>query len=369
MLVVLSVSSAMSSPTKKEDDLSGETLQQLFLKGSTMCRKIESSGDDPRSEAFQDSVRKAVLILEDSTRMVSALDLFSANEDVSEVPTEHLQYMMLPALLGALHGRLQDEGADREDVIKVQEAYFRDFLGRCNDYEVCQIRIPDPDDEEEGEGATASAPSSRPGPPDLSKMNREREDKLRRYKERKELEERLDELREAVEEGRADEDQAREFHLGSLKRQVGLCLDELASFAMEKPILRHMNAVRAGKAAPPKPDRPPRPLKPIVITRDAAQKEVFGLGYRNVPILSIEEFYEQRVRDGWFPAPGKAKGGSSLQDMAADAEAAKAREEEEEREKERKEEEDDQIELARKRRMDEYKDTHKRGEGNRHNMG
>ena len=32
-------------------------------------------------------------------------------------------------------------------------------------------------------------------------------------------------------------------------------------------------------------------------------------------------------------------------------------------------ENDDEEELARKRRMDEYKDEHKRGEGNRHNMG
>ena len=37
--------------------------------------------------------------------------------------------------------------------------------------------------------------------------------------------------------------------------------------------------------------------------------------------------------------------------------------------KELKEENDDEEELESKRRMDEYKDEHKRGEGNRHNMG
>jgi len=36
---------------------------------------------------------------------------------------------------------------------------------------------------------------------------------------------------------------------------------------------------------------------------------------------------------------------------------------------EEKEERDDEEELARKRNWDEYKDEHKRGEGNRHNMG
>lgn len=39
------------------------------------------------------------------------------------------------------------------------------------------------------------------------------------------------------------------------------------------------------------------------------------------------------------------------------------------RSKEEKEENDDEEELQSKRRMDEYKDEHKRGEGNRHNMG
>ena len=37
--------------------------------------------------------------------------------------------------------------------------------------------------------------------------------------------------------------------------------------------------------------------------------------------------------------------------------------------KEQKEENDDEEELNAKRRMDSYKDEHKRGEGNRHNMG
>ena len=37
--------------------------------------------------------------------------------------------------------------------------------------------------------------------------------------------------------------------------------------------------------------------------------------------------------------------------------------------KELKEENDDEEELESKRRMDAYKDEHKRGEGNRHNMG
>ena len=81
----------------------------------------------------------------------------------------------------------------------------------------------------------------------------------------------------------------------------------------------------------------------------------------------------QRVRDGWFPAPGQAAqpqagGGRSLQGMAEGADP-RAAEEAEAAEKEGKEERDDEEELARKRAWDEYTDEHRRGEGNMHNKG
>ena len=38
------------------------------------------------------------------------------------------------------------------------------------------------------------------------------------------------------------------------------------------------------------------------------------MGYKNLPVLSIEEFYEQRVRDGWFPSADQVQ--QSLMDKA-----------------------------------------------------
>ncbi len=351
----------------KDDCASTDTLSTLFDRGFDLHNSLDDGNEDTASPKYQDSVRKSILILEDCTRLVSALDLFSHNECVSEVPTEHLKYFLLPALLGCLQAKVRDEGVDRSEVIKVQEAYFRDFLRRCNEYEICQVEVPEPDEDDGGDDEKAV--SARSGPPDMEKMNREREAKMKRYKEKQLLEERLKELQAAVKEGRADEDDTREYQIKVINKFVNVCLDEFGSFAMEKPILRHMKAIRAGKVVEA-PKQKPRPLKPIIITRDAAQKEVFGMGYKNLPIMSVEEFYEQRVRDGWFPAPGEAKkqaaAAGSLQDRAMGGEREDEKEGEE---RDRKEDEDDEEELARKRRMDEYKDTHRRGEGNRHNMG
>merc|ERR1719510_1595340 len=49
------------------------------------------------------------MILEDATRMVSVLDLFSRNETVSDISTETLKFFLLPVLLGDLNAKLTDE--------------------------------------------------------------------------------------------------------------------------------------------------------------------------------------------------------------------------------------------------------------------
>ena len=71
----------------------------------------------------------------------------------------------------------------------------RDFLLRCNDYEICDVSVPKEDDEDDGPEVPAAVGGR---PPDLAKMNREREEKIRRYREQKLLEERVGELRAAV---------------------------------------------------------------------------------------------------------------------------------------------------------------------------
>jgi hypothetical protein len=130
--------------------------------------------------ALKLKVRKAILLLEDCTRLVSILDLFSKNETVSEVPTSSLKFFLLPVLLGDLQMKTTDSTTRLELVknpffhmpyllnlfifftfqIKVVETYYIDFLQRVRDYEIVKnITIPKTTEEEEG---------PRNGPPDLS---------------------------------------------------------------------------------------------------------------------------------------------------------------------------------------------------------
>ena len=83
-------------------DQEEESLSALFDKALFLHNDILVSQEDTNSEPFQDKVKKGILMLEDATRLVSVLDIFSRNENFTELPTEHLKFFLLPVLLGNL---------------------------------------------------------------------------------------------------------------------------------------------------------------------------------------------------------------------------------------------------------------------------
>merc|ERR1711972_677251 len=120
-----------------------------------------------------------------------------------------------------------------------------------------------------------------------------------------------------------------------------------------------MAKLKAGKIAPP-PEKPQRKLQPIIITKDKMQKEVYGLGYPSLPVLSVDEFYEQRVAEGWWKPPPATT--SALQDRAADPELEMRMKEAEERENDEKEERGCEETRVKAMAWDEWTDEHRRGE-------
>lgn len=71
----------------------------------------------------QMTIKQAITKFEKATNLVSLSGMFSQNEVLEELPTETLQYLLLPALLGTLSLKLC--GQPRKDVINVAEIYFK----------------------------------------------------------------------------------------------------------------------------------------------------------------------------------------------------------------------------------------------------
>ena len=119
----------MSPPANSDGNdasASAETLSSVFDHAFRLHSELLDSAEDFRGEPFQSRVRRCVMMLEDATRLVSLADVFSRNESVAEVPTEHVRFFLLPALLASANGKLFEAGQDRAETIAVQEAYLRD---------------------------------------------------------------------------------------------------------------------------------------------------------------------------------------------------------------------------------------------------
>ncbi|XP_071363015.1 immunoglobulin-binding protein 1 [Trachinotus anak] len=338
-------------------------LSDLLDRGWKTFEEVDGTDEALGSNSVQVKVKRGIGMLEDASRMAAQLDLFSRNEELEEIATADLKYLLLPALLGALTMK-QTSREKRLEVVQTARAYFMDFLRRCKEYNISQFELPastgedtsGPDEGSENGCAAKSAPC----PPDLVSMAAQRQSKIERYRQKKELEARLSDVRRAVDSGKADDEVSRDFYLLNVRRWVTVCLEEIESIDQEVEILKKMDVLKhSATRQSAQPARPP--MKPFILTKDAVQARVFGAGYPSLPTMTVDDWYEQHRKHGALPDQGIPR-------RVAVEDDADAKEREEE-EKERKAEQDDEEALMKARNWDDWKDSHRRGYGNRQNMG
>lgn len=186
----------------------------------------------------------------------------------------------------------------------------------------------------------------------LVAMSRQRNSKIEQYRIKKELDDQIKQIKIVMEREHIDDDVKRDFYLKLIKSSIMNVIDEIASVDQEKQILDHLSQLKHDNPDNSHLSKPPRRsterLKPIIITKDAAQKAVYGmiwrricekryitavyfigLGYPSLPTMTVDEFYTQRVKDGVFPDPSVVRDPNSLQSRAMRGEATELDEQEE----------------------------------------
>ncbi|CRL00807.1 CLUMA_CG014059, isoform A [Clunio marinus] len=337
------------------------TLNSLFDEAYKLFESFDKRDDPSNSSEFQQSVKKCIKMFEDSTRLVSECGMFSKNETYEEISTNDLKFLLLPYFLAQTTLKLCVQ--DRKNIVDVAKIYYEDFLKRCEEYGLCE------------RSSTAVSKATdivvRDEMARLTQMAQQRNQKLQKYQQKKELNDQIKQLKIAMEHDFSDDEIKRNFYLKLIKLCVWESQDELSTLDQEFEILKHIEGLRkhdpdfeksSGNTA--KHPHTQTPLKPIIITKDVIQKAVYGLGYPSLPTYTVKEFYDQRVAEGIFPSEEQLKAKSLQGRVEIDQEAEQAREEEE---KELKIDNDDPEYLQRTRNMDEYKDDHRRGYGNRYN--
>ncbi|XP_003692882.1 immunoglobulin-binding protein 1b [Apis florea] len=338
------------------------SLSELFDKAFEQFNEINKTDKPTNSVKIQSDIRRTMNMLEDATKLVSLVDMFSQNESFDEVATENIKYFLLPAFLGTLTTKICNID-DRMHIINVAEIYFIDFLKRVKAYGLTDIEVPEIKSEHEKESVPEKV---RTNAELITEMVNRRNTKLQRFKEQKELESRLEILQKSLSDPNIDDEVKREYFVTLIKLYVNLTIEELNSLAAEKPILEHMKNVGKTETMAQSSQKhisPSPKLQPIIITRDEVQKKVFGIGYPSLPVLTVQEFYDQRVKEGDWPSHHQTTS-KCLQDLANNQ---GKKDEEEDIKKEEMIETDDSEILKQLRAMDEYKDTHRRGWGNRAN--
>eukprot|EP00057_Strongylocentrotus_purpuratus_P031811 XP_785736.2 PREDICTED: immunoglobulin-binding protein 1 isoform X1 [Strongylocentrotus purpuratus] len=354
----------MATSITDSDSSNAPQLSEIFEEARKIQVELEDSAEPTNSQGYQNKVNKGIAQLEQATHMVNELSLFSRNEEIEECPTAHIRYLLLPAFLGDLTLKLQ--GEDRLNIVQKGKTYFKDYIRRCRDYGVTKEEIPEDPPEE---SAQAGALPRAGGRPNLAAMQCNRDAKIRRYKEAKELKQKLTALGDWDMIASREEDLQREFFNLMLKSWVSTALEQLNSVQQELEILQHMAKMkktenqRPGEEGAqmrrnePPPQQQRKPLKPFILTKDALQAQVFGAGYPSLPTMTLDEFYQKELREGKIQLNSNAQPQMSEEE---EVEAIAIR-------KENEIETDDPEALRKAREWDEWKDDHKRGWGNREN--
>ncbi|XP_005641500.2 immunoglobulin-binding protein 1 isoform X1 [Canis lupus baileyi] len=335
-----------------EDELLLPRLPELFETSKQLLDEVEVATEPTGSRIIQDKVSKGLDLLKKAAEMLSQLDLFSRNEDLEEIASTDLKYLMVPAFQGALTMK-QVNPSKRLDHLEWAREHFLNYLTQCQYYHVAEFELP----KTKNNSTDNNTASSSMAYPSLVAMASQRQAKIERYKQKKEVEHRLSALKSAVESGQADDERVREYYLLHLRRWIGISLEEIESIDQEIKILREKDSSKEESTSySSHQDRPP--MKPFVLTRNVAQAKVFGAGYPSLASMTVNDWYDQHQKYGVLPDQGVAKTTPELK-----------RGTQQQEDQEQKEDEDDEQMLHRAREWDDWKDTHPRGYGNRQNMG
>jgi immunoglobulin-binding protein 1 len=341
-----------------------ETVSKRFDKTYQTFKNFEDMDmSDPNT---QNQLSQLIKDLEEITQTISSLDFFSKNESLDEINPAKLKFLLLPYLLASAWQMKRH--AERSEVCRICKIYLDDFIERALDFLIISkppavwLKSKNLSSDSEEKQSQRSSNSLTP--------EQKRAQKIEQYRLNKEYDSRIQALTERVEAGEdIDDSTYKELYLTLIKRA---CVDaeaQLENVLTELEMLAYRaKMMKNGNPNPQPTSRPPQlgpglPYQTFILTRSEVEKKVFGLGYPSIPAMTVEELYEQRIKDGtWTQGHGGQQGPStnSAPQQEQDEETQKA-------EEELLEEIDDMNLRESLRARDEYRDEHRRGWGNRMN--
>lgn len=365
------------------EDLDSMKLADLFDLGWQMQCQLSKSGICEQSSEYIVKRLRATEILTRCQFMLDELHLFSENEGIEELSTSELRYFLNDALLAWLFNKVNSKQANiRLSALNSAKTNFTQFLELTRNYDLHKFKL-DFNNNQDPQALLEklTMDSNRQASLDKAMTNTayERVEKIRRYKEQKELERQMEGMQQCIDsvvkKELVDDEKRREYYMACIKFWINMAIDEMKCINDEINILQsietnktsqpeHINRMHASIGTSNSSDTSIAPQKPFIITKNAMQAKVFGLGYPSVPVYTIDEFYDQKVADGCMPqvVTDPSKAGADIGGGVTDSQK-----EDDKALKDKLADEYDEEEVVRMRGWDEFTDENKRGEGNTYN--
>ncbi|KAL2821631.1 TAP42-like protein [Aspergillus granulosus] len=351
-----------------------QTLRSLFTDAKREKTALESRTDS-NTDTYRKDVNATIAKLEECQRLVGALSMFSSNELLEDIATSDLPYLTVDYLIAELLQRSYN--ADREATLQRVLQQFETYLARIDDY-----ALLNPKDKKLYDRYVANPTSF-----SLTQTNdaaTRRDVKISRFKEEKELKQRLEYLAKNQHQLQSDEDDVRQLYLAEINlythqafQSLDLLTQELSMLSMirkmpprpepsdendqrrrnrgsdanyserlDPPISQLLQGGKFG----PLLSKDGKPMQPFTLLdrRTQLRDGVFRSGH-NLPTMTIDEYIEEEHRRGNVLKGGEQSG---------------QREEIDEDDLEKADEE-----TMKARQWDEFKEANPRGSGNTLNRG
>ncbi|PLN79161.1 TAP42-like protein [Aspergillus taichungensis] len=332
-----------------------QNLRSLFAAAKAEKTDLEHRPDS-NTDGYRNDVNETIAKFKECQRQVEMLSLFSTNEPLDDIATGDIQYLTVEYLLADLLQRSYN--SDRESTLMSAFQNYERFLTRLYHYDILNDK-----DKKLYERYTANPRSF-----SLVLANdaaARRETKINRFREEKELKQKLEYLSNNQSTLQSDDDDVRRLYLAEIDlyihqtfQTLDLLSQELTMLSsmrhMPKPEEQHQDDSRrrngAGESGYSERLDPPlsqllqggkfgpilsregKPMQPFTLLdrRTQLQQGVFRSGH-NLPTMTIDEYLEEEHRRGNVIEGGGEQSGIPPEvdedDMdKADEETMKARE-------------------------------------------
>jgi len=334
-----------------------DTLEGLFEK---IKKNIDTLSNEESSKIEDSFILDTNKMIKDCALVIDKEGIFSKNEEVDDISTSYLKYLLLDFYMGKSHLQFKEQQGRKFHLLDGQSRFER-FIETCNRFKIISDSEVDVLTEEEGPVTSES-------------LAAKRERKIASYKQEKAAKERMKQLEYIVSlsaEGLDCEEELRELRLLQLRSYAVECISEMEMINTEITMMQFKDSLPPGIGVTGDPREPPGPIPnkkgievtklskdqdgEIVMTRDTVKSNVFKFDKK----ITVEQYGDQ-VLENYHASQTQAANNPTTKEETAPRRYSKLLEDGDE-------DDSDLVEQATRadREWDVWKEDNPRGWGNK----